>query len=145
MKKSLFAVMMLPAVALTSVTSHASTASLKCISYDVVDGWTGEDTHARVVLTAKVASNDELQDAAISGAYISDVRDLRADEGYKPRSPRYFGMNRFSLLEDAWCNFTPILPKKLSAQSKGKKFTGYVQVSCESGNQPTIGLFCSIE
>jgi hypothetical protein len=142
MKKIWLATSIVPFLAISAIASPGKSPSLKCVSYDVIDGWTGEETHTRLILTAKVASSDKLLDATLSGAYESDRRDLSADENYKPRSSRYVGMNRFQVLEDAWCNFTLLLPKDMA---KAKKFTSYVQMTCESGGQPTIGMFCSVK
>lgn len=145
MKKTWLAVTAIPLFAMTAIASPGKSPSLKCVSYDVIDGWTGQETHERLILTAKIASKNQLLDAALSGAYESDRRDLSADENYKPRSSRYVGMNRFQLLEDAWCNFTLLLPKNTLNIPKTEKFTSYVQMTCESGVQPTIGMFCSVK
>jgi hypothetical protein len=141
MNKILVLVMLL-AVFVPAGMSYAST-DLECVSFDVIEGWDGRPTRAKVVLTARVASSDQLNDAKLSGAYRSDKQDLTADRNYKPRNPKYQSMNRFRALEDAWCNFAPILPRSLATLPLNKKFTGYIQTVCEGGRTPTFGVLCS--
>ncbi|MCB0369819.1 MAG: hypothetical protein KDD45_10375 [Bdellovibrionales bacterium] len=129
-------------ITLIGLLSKAS--SLYCVSYDIVNGWDSSATHEKVILTAKVLANSELNNVTINGAYKSDTRDLSIDPTYKPKNPKYYSMNRYHVLEDAWHWFSPLLPKNLSLTPLNKKFTGYIQVYGEQGWVNNIAVSCQL-
>jgi hypothetical protein len=129
----------------TSASAALAANDLKCVSYDELEGWNGSTTHGRAILTAKVVSNTALKNVQIDGPYTTDKRDLQADENYNPRNPRYEGMNRFSVVEDAWCWYATLLPQDFAELPRNKKFTAYVQRVCEGNRVNTFGMFCSVK
>lgn len=136
MKKALFAFVF------CSVAQAFAGSVLICQSTTKVRGWNASETFDFLRLTAYVASNTEIQRAELKGAYVSDTRDLKADSNYRPRSAAYANFNRFSVLEDAWHWFSPLLPKDLNSQSG--RFTGFVQIMGEEGFKETVRLNCHL-
>lgn len=115
---------------------------LKCVSNDNVSGWIGTETDKPLVFQALIVANDKIIDAAVSGAYESDSRDLLADLNFKPKSEYFRNYNLFGILEDAWFWFRPVLPKNLLDQDK--KFAGYIRIWSEEGYGGQVTLTCQL-
>ena len=128
------------------ISAHSQPTAVVCNSFDMINGWTGVETFKKLKFTAYLLPGSEIDKAQLNGAYISDVRRIMADPNYTSKNPKYLGFNRFVNLEDAWCWFTPLLPKSIGSMASGSGFVGYVQMACEEGrNQRTIGMACFLK
>lgn len=130
------------AFALFAVTINASASELACESLKSVSGWTGGRTNEKVHFSASFGARGELVTAKISGAYLSDTRNVGPDLNYRPRNPIFKDFNRFGPFEDAWHWFHVLLPKGASALGSGLKFPAYVQIEGEGGYIGTVKLAC---
>lgn len=69
--------------------SNKTLSVVSCSTPKEITGWDGSETNAKLRFTAYVKSDTELLKAEVKGAYLSDSRDIIADENYKPDSPTY--------------------------------------------------------
>ncbi|QLY26950.1 hypothetical protein [Bdellovibrio sp. KM01] len=128
-----------------SFASISEAKSLTCQSFQAIDGWKGTATHDFALLTATVSANNELASAKLSGAVLTSAGTSTPDTGFTSKSPRYQDYTRFSALEDAWCWYSPFLPKQLATLPEGTVFTGFVNRTCENGSSTNIAMKCVIE
>jgi hypothetical protein len=124
------------------LTQISFAASLNCVSLKDIYGWTGTETHEKMILKGELASDGLLKESKISGAYESDKRDLKVIP-YVNKNPRYNNYAKFSSLEDAWNWFSILLPQ--NASSLTRPFLGYVQVVGEQGYKETVTLNCLVK
>lgn len=115
---------------------------LVCSTNTEIDGWKGSETFEKLQFTAFVKSDTELQAALVTGAYISDTRDIKIVDNFKPATRKYQNYNKFNPTEDAWNWFYPLLPKDLA--DRVSPFRGYIRVMGEQGYKETYKLTCSI-
>ncbi|UYL08376.1 hypothetical protein B9G69_015140 [Bdellovibrio sp. SKB1291214] len=127
-----------------SLASFAEAKSLSCRSVDIIEGWTGFTTRDHVTFTAVIQSDELLAGARMRGALIASAGALVADQSYASKNPRYVHYTRFSGLEDAWCWYTPFLPKDM-ANTTNSEFTGFMGRTCENGSTANIALKCVIK
>jgi hypothetical protein len=113
---------------------------LICQSNEKIEGWDGGPTNDYVYYRAYIESSTSLLKAQVTGAYLSDDRDLTADADPTNKYDR----TRFGSLEDAWHWFKLLLPKDFAALDG--KFKGSIQTWAEEVNQPNyIDLTCFIK
>lgn len=137
---------LMTAIALTlSFASFAEAKTLSCQSFAAVDGWTGTATHDFAILTANLGIHEQLSSARISGAFLASAEVSLADTAYTSKNPRYQDYTRFSALEDAWCWYSPFLPKQITNLVVGTQFTGFVNRTCENGASENIAMKCVIK
>ncbi|QDK45251.1 hypothetical protein DOM22_08830 [Bdellovibrio sp. ZAP7] len=128
-----------------SFASISEAKFLTCQSFEAIEGWTGSATHDFAHLTAAVSANNELASAKLSGAVLASADVSTPDTGFTSKNPRYQDYTRFSALEDAWCWYSPFLPKQLAALPEGSVFTGFVNRTCENGSATNIAMKCAVE
>lgn len=131
---------------ISSMSAFASN-QLNCASFQNYESGSGSGAvDGKVFLKATVVSNTELQGAQVSGAFLSDTRDLKAKTNYQPKNPRYKRMNKFFDLEDLFCWYWPLLPKNLAELPLNQKFAGYIHRTCEEwlDHVETIRLSCTL-
>jgi hypothetical protein len=104
-----------------------SKATLICHSQKKVEGWNGSSTFDKVKFTSYIRSETELESAEVSGAFMTDNRDLQAEID---EDSRKYKRVRFGVLEDAWCWFNVLLPKNFARRTRN--FAGSIQYTCES-------------
>lgn len=127
-----------------SLASVSEAKTLTCQSYEMVEGWNAGRTHGYVFLTGQIQSNEVLANAQITGPFVTSSSDSLADANYKSKDPRYAQYTRFSNLEDAWCWYSPFLPKEM-ANIKQSEFTGFISRVCESGSKENFAVKCVIK
>lgn len=129
---------------LATPLAWAQSATLNCKSVTDVDGWTGTPTLKPLILSGQVEFDNEITEARLTGAYLSDQRTIKLDETFVPKAPKYKEMNRYGVLEDAWCWFQPLIQKEMSTHADGEIFKAYILIRCESGSKPTVEMNCSL-
>ncbi|WP_413587354.1 hypothetical protein [Bdellovibrio sp. HCB274] len=133
------------AVAL-SFSLSAQAKSVSCQSLEKVEGWKGFRTFDFANFSAEIISNQELQQAEINGAFAATVEKstviVKEDAA---KSPYYTAYANFTSLEDAWCWYSPFLPKFMNDLESGREFKGYINRVCEGGNRQNIALKCVIQ
>lgn len=130
---------------LLSFSAVASAKTVACQSFDKVEGWNAGRTFDYVNFSAEVKENALLTNALITGAFIADASSSVADIEKESKSPYYKAYANFSPLEDAWCWYTPFLPKFMADLNEGHEFKGYIARVCEAGNRENIAVKCVIK
>lgn len=128
-----------------SFAALASAKSVSCQSFEKVEGWNAGRTFDYVNFSAEVKANDELTNVLITGAFIAHTDSSVADIKKTPKSPYYSAYANFSALEDAWCWYSPFLPKFMADLDAGKEFKGFINRVCEAGNRENIAVQCVIK
>lgn len=120
-------------------SAFALNPKLNCKSLEKVNGWNGSPTFDYDYVSAEVDDENNLLGVQITGAHTSDKRDLKAKLSSKYERAKY------SLLEDAWCWYSVLLPKEVLNQKDD--FKGAIQYSCEGSpyQYKYVDLNCKLE